>query len=602
MDKKTIILVIILGTLTVFWTPIMQTLGLMEPPKPQTQTQAPDSLATSPDPGAYSQETTTAQNDYQAVGNASGSQPTGSNRQTDQLSETPADETSASMTSPETVSADTIYVETKKYIVALSTRGGGPVSIKLKEYAYPSGDKLPIEMLPNSRLSEPQLLFSSGSMNLSELSYTADATSDKIDAQSQIRRLTFTHTGADGATIQKIFTFYPDKYSYDLKTVIPDRRSFGIERSYQLIWQTGLQATELDQRGDYTRSFAMGLFDGGPITFAEDGFFGGDWEEDYLEASEPSGVSWIGKRTKYFTAIMIPLSEQGEGAFLSGKKVRVKDSEGEVVERKDISIGMTMPIDPQSVRLEDSVRLYVGPLDWDGMKSYDAELENMFDIGTTPVIGWLIKLFAIPIIWLLPRMYDIIGNYGVVIILLGTLIKLITWPLTKKTVNSMAAMKELQPQMEKLKEKHKNNPQALQKATMKLYKQAGVNPMASCMPTLAQMPLFFALFAVFNSTILFRGAPFILWWNDLSRGAIGWVDPYMILVVIMAGLMFAQQKISMTDPRNKAMVYIMPLVFGFMFRTFSSGLVLYWSTFSAFSLLEQLWGNRQRARQNTQVS
>ncbi|HSH00330.1 MAG TPA: YidC/Oxa1 family membrane protein insertase, partial [candidate division Zixibacteria bacterium] len=132
--------------------------------------------------------------------------------------------------------------------------------------------------------------------------------------------------------------------------------------------------------------------------------------------------------------------------------------------------------------------------------------------------------------------------------------------------------------------------------------EAGVNPLASCLPMLAQMPLFFALFRVFNATILFRGAPFMLWWDDLSRGALTWTDPYMILVLIMVVLMFLQQKVSMTDPRNKAMVYIMPLLFGFMFHSFSSGLVIYWTVFSAFSLVEQLIGNRQRAREHLQVA
>jgi len=245
--------------------------------------------------------------------------------------------------------------------------------------------------------------------------------------------------------------------------------------------------------------------------------------------------------------------------------------------------------------------VYVGPLDWQRMDAYDADLQEIFDIGTTPVVGWLIRIFAVPIIWILPHMYDIIPNYGFVIILLGIMVKLIVWPLSRKSVKSMAAMKELQPQLESLKEKHKSNPKALQKATMGLYKEAGVNPLASCLPMLLQMPLLLALYRVFYTTILFRGAPFILWWTDLSRGANGWIDPYMILVLLMVGFQFAQQKVSMADQKNKAMMYMMPLVFGFMFRTVASGLVIYWTTFNAFSFFEQLYGNRKRERENAQV-
>jgi YidC/Oxa1 family membrane protein insertase len=414
--------------------------------------------------------------------------------------------------------------------------------------------------------------------------------------------VTFTFQTADGAFITRSYRFTPDDYSFEMKTMIPDRRALGIEGDYQMLWQTGLRATELDQGQDYAASFAMAQFNSETELYAEDGFFGGDWEGDTYSISEVNDVHWLGKRSKYFAAVMIPRSQTGERVIVEAEKVKDQDSFGEFLQRKNISIAMELPIDAGANALFDSSTIYVGPLDWDKMKAYDIGLQEIFDIGTTPVVGWVIRVFAIPIIWLLPKMYDIIPNYGFVIIILGVLIKLITWPLTKKTVRSMAAMKELQPKIEKLKEKHKNNPQAQQQAMMKLYKEAGVNPLASCMPMLMQMPLFFALFRVFNTTILFRGAPFMLWWDDLSRGAIGWFDPYMILVLVMVVLMFLQQKVSMTDPRNKAMVYIMPLVFGFMFHSFSSGLVIYWSTFSAFSFAEQLIGNRQRERENAQVT
>jgi YidC/Oxa1 family membrane protein insertase len=152
----------------------------------------------------------------------------------------------------------------------------------------------------------------------------------------------------------------------------------------------------------------------------------------------------------------------------------------------------------------------------------------------------------------------------------------------------MSAMKDLQPKMEELKKKHKKNPQALNREMMKLYKEAGINPLSGCLPYLPQMPLFFALFSVFRSTILLRQAPFILWWDDLSRGALSVTDPYIILVILMVVLMFVQQKMTMTDPKNKALTYIFPLMLGFFFYKASAGLVLYWTCFSLFSFLEQM--------------
>jgi len=424
-----------------------------------------------------------------------------------------------------------------------------------------------------------------------------------VDAQSSAQTISFSYTSPNGGTIEKRYTFYPDRYSYDLHTVIPDRQTFGFERDYEIIWGTGLKATEADQHGDYNSAFAMALFPGGPTKFGTTGipFFGNDWEDGKFNIAETDDVSWIGIRTKYFTAILIPRSGVGERASSYGYETKEKDVDGKPIQRKHIMAGLDLPIKAADNQINDSLTVYVGPLDWQRMDGYDVGLQEIFDIGTTPYVGWLIRIFAIPIIWILPRMYDIIPNYGFVIILLGILVKLVVWPLSRKSVRSMAAMKELQPRLEALKEKHKSNPQALQKATMGLYKEAGVNPLASCMPMLLQMPLLLALYRVFYTTILFRGAPFILWWQDLSRGSHGWIDPYMILVIIMVGFQFAQQKVSMADQKNKAMMYMMPLVFGFMFRTVASGLVLYWTTFNAFSFFEQLIGNRNRARENAQV-
>jgi YidC/Oxa1 family membrane protein insertase len=600
VDKKTLLYIIPLGLLVLFWGPLMVMLGLMDPPsqntrQPVTQQESLDSISARSMTEPQSNEL-----DYSASrsgDNAVSSTTTGDAGD----SVAPS---SVGDTDVVTVSVDTVFVETKLFTAALSTLGGGPISIKLKKFNYAYGDKEPIEMLSNPKKVEPQISFSDGAFNLSDLSFTVNQPSNRIDAQSSEQRITFSYTSPNGGVIEKRYTFYPDRYSYDLVTVVPDRRTFGFERNYQVLWGTGLLATEENQVDDYMKSFAMALFPGGPTTFGATGmipFMGNGWEDGQFNVSETDDVQWMGIRSKYFTATMIPRSSVGERAIAYGYESNEKNSSGEKVVRKHIFAGFDMPIKATENQIKDSMTVYVGPLDWKRMNSYDADLQEIFDIGTTPVVGWMIRIFAVPIIWLLPRMYDIIPNYGFVIILLGVLVKLIVWPLSRKSVRSMAAMKELQPQLEALKEKHKSNPQALQKATMGLYKEAGVNPLASCMPMLLQMPLFLALFRVFDTTILFRGAPFILWWEDLSRGAHDWIDPYMILVLLMVGFQFAQQKVTMADQKNKAMMYLMPLVFGFMFRTFPSGLVIYWTTFNAFSFFEQLVGNRKKARENVAV-
>lgn len=184
-------------------------------------------------------------------------------------------------------------------------------------------------------------------------------------------------------------------------------------------------------------------------------------------------------------------------------------------------------------------------------------------------------------------MHMVFPNYGIVIILFAILIKLITLPLSLKSYKSMNAVKVVQPKVDELKKKYKNNPQQLNVETMKLYKAHGVNPLSGCLPMLPQMPLFFALFAVFRSTILLRDAPFFWFINDLSRGASSFTDPYMILVVLMIGSQFLSSYVTMSaNPQNKMLVYLMPLLMGFIFYKFAAGLVLYWTAFSMLSIAD----------------
>jgi YidC/Oxa1 family membrane protein insertase len=145
-------------------------------------------------------------------------------------------------------------------------------------------------------------------------------------------------------------------------------------------------------------------------------------------------------------------------------------------------------------------------------------------------------------------------------------------------------MQDLQPKMAALKEKYKKDPQRMNQEIMKLYKDEKVNPFGGCLPLLLQMPLFYGLFVVFRSTIELRGAKFIFWLNDLSQ-----MDKYYILPVIMAVTMFWQQKMTIKDPKQMAMVYMMPILFFFLFKSFPAGLTLYWTFFNILSLIEQYY-------------
>ena len=200
-------------------------------------------------------------------------------------------------------------------------------------------------------------------------------------------------------------------------------------------------------------------------------------------------------------------------------------------------------------------------------------------------------------------MHAIIPNYGVILIIFSVLVKLIVYPLTKRSYQSTQAMQSIQPEVNALREKYKNNPTKLNQATMELYKKKGVNPLGTCFPMLLQMPLLFALFTVFRSTIELRGEPFIFWIKDLSAPDILFYLPFKIplygnyvcaLPILMALSMYAQQK--MMQPNNatgpqadqqKMMQYFMMGFFFLLFNSFPSGLNLYYTLFNILTIAQQ---------------
>tara|TARA_Y200000002_G_C22354623_1_gene526482 strand:+ start:16 stop:633 length:618 start_codon:yes stop_codon:yes gene_type:complete len=196
-------------------------------------------------------------------------------------------------------------------------------------------------------------------------------------------------------------------------------------------------------------------------------------------------------------------------------------------------------------------------------------------------------------------MHDYIPNYGVVLIVFSLLVKILVYPLTKKSYQSTSAMQEIQPEVNKLREKFKNNPQKLNQATMQLYKTKGVNPLGGCLPMLLQMPLLFALFQVFRTTIELRNEPFIWWIKDLSAPDVIINLPFSIplygdhiafLPILMALSTYVQQKMmsgGIQQPQQKMMQNVMMVFFFLIFNNFPSGLNLYYTLFNVLTIAQQ---------------
>lgn len=234
-----------------------------------------------------------------------------------------------------------------------------------------------------------------------------------------------------------------------------------------------------------------------------------------------------------------------------------------------------------------SLKFYIGPKSYSYLKTFDMGLEKTVDFGFFGFLGRIAMsiLFAI---------YGFTNNYGWAIIIMTILIQILVLPLTLKTFKSTAAMKRIQPLIKDLQTKYKNDPKRLQVEMMNLYRTQKVNPFGGCLPLFLQLPIFWALFTTLRNAYELRYAPWVLWVKDLSASDslfyMGSIS-FNLLPLIMGLGMFLQQKMTtaVSDPTQKKMMYIMPLIFTLMFWGFPSGLVLYWLTNSVVSMIVQFF-------------
>ena len=228
------------------------------------------------------------------------------------------------------------------------------------------------------------------------------------------------------------------------------------------------------------------------------------------------------------------------------------------------------------------MRTFVGPKLQSQLEELAPSLKLTVDYG-------ILTILSQPMFWLLSLAYDYVANWGLAIILVTILIKLVFYKLTESSGRSMAKMRTLQPRMQALQERYKDDRQALSQAMMDLYKREKVNPVAGCLPILVQMPFFLAFYWVLVESVEMRQAPFVLWLTDLSSR-----DPYFILPLIMGAAMLIQQKLNPapTDPVQARVMQIMPIMFTGFFAFFPSGLVLYWATNTVLSIAQQWKINR----------
>lgn len=406
--------------------------------------------------------------------------------------------------------------------------------------------------------------------------------------------INFTYTSRNNSVVIKHFTFYADNYASNVDIELKNMQDVISSFRYDVVWSNGVNFTEKNSVDEAAYSDAS-VFSGGELLSI-----------DAKSPNEPitrdlnGKVNWVAIKSKYFAMILEPKnpSEEG-GAYIEGKHLTIGEGSREIY-----SASLKIPFKNLAFQ-KNSFLLYLGPIDYDILKSYNQNFQSIFDFGSFLGLTFIIRPISEYIFLpLFKFLHSFIPNYGLVIIVFSILIKLALHPLTKQSYKSMKKMQLLQPKIAEIKEKYKDDQQRIQKETMKLYSTYGINPMGGCLPMLLQMPILIALWSLFKVTIEIRQKPFFLWIHDLASPDVIYRLPFKIPIfgvdiisgtaLLLGVTMFIQQKMSTKDPSQKALVYVMPIMFTALFMGFPSGLNIYYLMFNLLSIIQQYFVNHSK--------
>ena len=486
-----------------------------------------------------------------------------------------------------------IIVDGSNYRATLSTKGGTITSWELKKYTTWNG--FPVDLINRELGGDFNLVFYTSEGKLVDTKDLRFELVEPIAAQIDLSQhdsvtVQFALAVSPKNRIIKQLTFRNDSYSFNVEYRFEGMQEIISNYEYQVTWETGLKYQERNSLDESNSSNAY-AFSGGELTELDASKF----DEPPAKQNISGRVSWIATRNKYFGMAIIPRNPESQGAYLEGTRKREADNGSE----EYYNLGLRMPFlgKPSEV---SQFTVYLGPLDYDLVRGYNIDLERIMSFGAAWIIRPIAQYVMMP---LFQFIHLIIPNYGFVIIVFSLIIKIVLYPLTKSSMTSMRKMQALQPMMEEVKEKYKDDPQKMNQQVMRLYKEYGVNPAGGCLPMILQLPILYALWGVFRSTIQLRHASFIWWIHDLSiPDTIGKL-PFPIpifnitelsgLALLMGITMFIQQKMTVKDPRQKMMVWLMPVMMTLLFNSFPSGLNLYYLVFNIFSIAQQSWVNKQ---------
>ena len=485
----------------------------------------------------------------------------------------------------------TIVVDTDLYTAEMSTRGGTLRKFQLKDYLQYNQDD-PVQVIDTTSTGALALGFTTPDNRLVDtrsLSFVADTDADTIRVADGDRSISFTAQLGEG-TLRYTYTFHPDDYDVGLDIEQTNAASYATRDGYEMIWDGGIPFSE---GGTDTETQSSGIF----------AYSGGEVESVTLQAEEleekslNGDVAWLSSKNRYFAAVLIP-DNPGDtrGADLIAEEAGPGSARPA---HHSLTARLQMPA-PAAQSHTERFHLYMGPLYYNQLADYDRDLYQMVDYGWD-FFEWMTRPLAT--IFFIP-MLTYLGDfmpYGVVVILMAVLIKMLVYPLTKSSYRSMAQMRELQPKMEEIKEKHGDDPQKQQEEMMKLYRETGVNPLGGCLPMLFQYPIIIALYQYIPQSIQLRQKSF-LWAADLSAPdkilqlpfEIPFYGDYVAGFTLLMGLsmivtMRLQSTPGQAGGQAKIFMYMMPAVIFFIFNRFASALSLYYLFYNLVTAAQQKW-------------
>ncbi|MBL8043818.1 MAG: membrane protein insertase YidC [Nitrospira sp.] len=543
MEKRVVIFLIVSLAVIIGYDYLLKGMGLLPPSEPVQVATTGSSTTANGKPSASGSDAT---NSAGAAGTTS----------------PPATATPASHDLPTGAVKDeeqTVEVDTELFRAKFSNRGAVLKSWELKRYTTATEQgAVPVQLVyGGGRFKGPLSLVTGDQALTSDLGaavYHVTQDVSHLDSAHPVGHLTFRyHDTQRNLQVEKELTFHHGSYVVDIAV-----RTQGITTPLDVTLGTNFGIVEWGE-GFIGLMGSASSVDDKVLKETPDG-----------EAERKGEVKWSAIQDKYFLSVLMPQKAASALAKKEGDKL--------------VSAGVRFPAPANGSAL--TMQLYAGPKEYDILKALNVGLEDTIDFGWFVFGSWaLVKAVAKPIFYVLRFLYEFTHNYGVTIILLTMLIKLMFVPLQYKSYKSMKQMQVIQPKVQAIQTKFKDDRDRLNKELIKLYKDHRVNPVGGCLPMVLQMPVFVALFNILYMTIDLRQAPFMLWIKDLSVQ-----DPFYVLPIIMGATMVIQQKITPTtmDPTQAKIMLFLPVFMTFLFVNFPAGLVLYWLTNNTLTITQQV--------------